>query len=227
MKCLLCAGARRIARGTCHIRSVLHLLQFPPRITVNVLLLGCSTLVMLLLALTEGDLNFDQVASEVDGGRDEGESPLVNLALELLDLSLMGQQPPVPQWLVVVEVPVGVGLNGEPYQGKGGVGDRDIAVGEAELAFPDGLHLCSHQCDTALQILDDLVVEVGLPILLQKLECVLVLFHLIFPGDAKPYEVSTCSSVDSSHRMLVNGGGGIEIAPPLHYHIRGEGEGRI
>lgn len=75
--------------------SVLQLLQLPPRITVDVLLFGICTLVVLLLSPTEGDLDLYQVALEVDGGGDEGEASFVNLALELLDLSLVGKEPSV------------------------------------------------------------------------------------------------------------------------------------
>ena len=65
---------------------VLHLLQLTPRIPVDVLLLGFSTFVVHLLATAKGDLYLYKVALQVDGGRDEGEAPFVNLTLELLYL---------------------------------------------------------------------------------------------------------------------------------------------
>ena len=197
------------------IPLVLQLLQLPPRITVDIFLLGIRTLVVLLLAPTEGDLHLHQVALEVDGGGDEGEAPLVDLALELLDLSLVGKQAPVSQRFVVVEVAMGVGLYGQSHQRQGVVAYGDVAVGEAELTLPDGLHLGAHQRYATLKVLHHFVVEVGLSILLQEFDLVLVLFHLVIPGDAKPYEVSAGSSIDSSHRMYVNGGGSVQVAPSL------------
>ena len=161
---------------------------------------------MHLLTSTQGYLDLYQITLEVDGGRDEGEAPLVNLTLELLDLCLMGKQLPVSQRLVVVEVPMGVGLDSEPYKGKGVVGDSDIAVREAELTLPDRLYLGAHQSYAALEVFHDLIVEIGLSILLQKFDLVFILFHLVFPGNAKPYKVAAGSSIDSSHRMLVYGG---------------------
>jgi len=206
---------------------VLQLLQFPPCISIDIFLLGICTLVMLLLTPTEGDLYLYQVAPQIDGSRDEGEAPLVDFTLELLYLSLMGKQPSVSQRLVVVEVPMGVGLDGQSYQGQGLVSDSDVAVGEAELAIPYGLYLGTHQGNATLQVFYDLIVEVGLPIFLQKLEFVLVLFHLVFPGNAKPYEVAAGSSIDNSHCMFVYGGGSVEIASPLHSDIREEVEALI
>ena len=75
--------------------QVLHLLQLSPHIPVHILFLGGSSLIMHLLTPTEGDLDLYQVALEVDGGGDEGEASFVNLALELLDLSLVGKEPSV------------------------------------------------------------------------------------------------------------------------------------
>lgn len=67
---------------------------------------------------------------------------------------------------MVVEVAMGVGLNGQSYQRQGVVCYRDVAVREAELALSDGLHLGAHQGYATLKVLHHFVVEIGLSILL-------------------------------------------------------------
>ena len=98
----------------------------------------------------------------------------------------MGKKPSVAQGVMVVEVPMGVGLDGEPDKCQGIIGYRHVAVRKAEFALPDGLYFSAYQCDTALQVFDYLVIEVGFSILLQKFYLVLILFHLVYPGYAKP-----------------------------------------
>lgn len=107
---------------------VLHLFDLSSHVNVHILLPGGGTLVVHLLSSTEGYLDLDQVALEVDGGRYKGKALFVDLPLELLDLLLMGKQPSVSHRVMVVEVSMGVGLDGKTYQRQGVIADCHVAV---------------------------------------------------------------------------------------------------
>ena len=104
--------------------SVLQLLYFPAHVPVQITLLGCCTLVMQLLATAQGDLYLDQVATQVDGGRDQRKAFLDYLAPESLDLTLVGEQSPVSIGVMVMDVPMCIRLYGKAYQSQRSVGDR-------------------------------------------------------------------------------------------------------
>ncbi|MPM20731.1 hypothetical protein SDC9_67167 [bioreactor metagenome] len=48
----------------------------------------------------------------------------------------MGQKSSVSCWLMVIDVSMGVGLDGQPNQGKGVIGNGDITVSKTELSIP-------------------------------------------------------------------------------------------
>jgi len=115
--------------------SVLQLLYFPAHVPVQITLLGCCTLVMQLLATAQGDLHLDQVSAQIDGSRNQRKAFLDNLAPQPLDLTLVGEQSPVPVGVVIVNVSMRIGLDGKTYQSQSSIGDRHIAVGKTEPTF--------------------------------------------------------------------------------------------
>lgn len=156
---------------------------------------------MQLFATAQGDLYLDQVATQVDGGRDQRKAFLDYLALESLDLTLVGEQSPVSIGVMVMDVPMCIRLYGKAYQSQRSVGDRHVAVGKTETAFTQRFHFSTDQSDTAFQIFQDLIIEVRLLILLKQLERILILFHLLIPGNPETDKVPACIRIDNSNSI--------------------------
>jgi len=154
---------------------------------------------MQLFTTAQGYLHFHQVASKIDGSRDEGKAFFYYLALEPLDLTLVGKQSSVPVRVMVMDVPMCVGLYGKAYQSQRPVGDCYITIGKTKTAFTQRFHFSTHQSNAAFQIFYDFIIEVGLLVLLKRLECVLIVFHLFIPGNTETDEVSACIGIDNSN----------------------------
>src|ERR1700733_6546352 len=93
------------------------LLGFP----VNRPLPRCFTVVIDLFALRQGGLAFDQIFLQINSGRNESESLLLNSAREFVQFLPMKQKTAVAQWLMVRIASCRIGT--------------DVAVDEIRLAL--------------------------------------------------------------------------------------------
>lgn len=203
----------------------MQLFQFTPYIAIEIAFLGSLTLVMELLSSTEGDLDLHQIAPEIDRGGDEGEALLLHLAPQAFDFLLMGQEAAGALYLVVMNVAVRIRLDVQRHERQRVPLDGHIGVGEAEAPLAYALHLGTDECDAALKVFDDLVVEVRLFVLLQQLVVRFVVFHLFIPGDAYADLVAAGLGRHRPDTLGGNGGAVAEITAPLHDGRRCEGEG--
>ena len=95
---------------------------------------GTTLIVMGLLALCEGDLDFGKAVFEEYLGRDAGAGRPFEVAVELIDLAPIKKQLPIPKMVDVIHRPVFVG--GDMHIGDVGFAVADIDVGIGKRGVP-------------------------------------------------------------------------------------------
>src|SRR6266446_10529086 len=98
-------------------------------------------LIMLLLSARQRQLALDPSALEIDLGRNQRQSLLPGLALQLLDLAPMQQQLPVSHWSVIGPVPMRVLADVRVQQPSLVSLNRRVALLELHLAVLGRLDL--------------------------------------------------------------------------------------
>src|SRR5271157_1199532 len=109
------------------------------------------TLVPLLLALGEGEFDFDSSVFEIHAGGDQGESLLLGLANEFANFFFVNQKFAGAQGGMVGGVAVVIGPNMAVEEPEFAVLDEAVGVLEIGLAAADGFDLGSGQRDPGLE----------------------------------------------------------------------------
>ena len=117
-----------------------------------------------LLALGERDLDLGAPVLEVQGGRDDGEALLVDLALDLLDLVAVEQQLALASRGVVGPGALGVLRDVHAVQPRLVPLDVDEPVDERRASFPQRLHLRADEHQPRLVGVIEVEVVAGAPV---------------------------------------------------------------
>jgi len=136
----------------------------------------------------------------------------------------MGKKTTITIWFMVVDIAMGVWLYGKTNQGQSLFIDCHIAVRKAETPIPYGFHLCTCKRYTTLEIFNNLIVEVGLFILLEKFEFVSILFHLFIPSNTESNLVPTSITFNNTDRVFGDCLGIIQVTATFHNWLHLERE---
>jgi flagellin len=115
-------------------------------------------LVVVLLALSEADLDLDSPVLQIDLQRHGRESLLVHLGRDPQGLILVDEQLTAPPWLVIVPIGEGVFMDVHIHEEELALVDVHVPIRERDPALPQRLHLGSDQNDARLPGLLDGVV---------------------------------------------------------------------
>ena len=139
-------------------------------LALRVALRGCLALVVVLLALAHAQLDLHARVLEIDRERDEGVAVLLDERMELVDLTLVQQQPLGAVGVVVEDVALVVGRDVHGVDHGLAVFHNAVAVLEVERSRADGLDLRPLQLDTGLETVLHKVVVIGLAVLRRDLD---------------------------------------------------------
>ena len=173
----------------------------------------------------EGDLHLHEIAFEIDLGGNEGEPFFLDLALQTLDFLLVDEKAAVAFGDMVEDRALVVGLDGEADEPHLAVLDAHVGIGEGEASCPERFDFGSLQGHAGLEVLYDLVVEVGFLVRLEGLYLRLLLFHHYnsiiksVPDDPESHVRAAEVPCSGSYGISVDRAGCIHIGSALDDHI--------
>ena len=139
-------------------------------LALRVALRGCLALVVVLLALAHAQLDLHARVLEIDREWDEGVAVLLDERVELVDLTLVQQQPLGAVGIVVEDVALVVGRDVHGVDHGLAVFHDAVAVLEVERSGADGLDLRPAKLDTGLETVLHKVIVIGLAVLRRDLD---------------------------------------------------------
>lgn len=136
-------------------------LNFTPRLTLSDRL----SLVILLLATSQSEVDLRQTSSDGESQRHQGISPLLQLAPQVIEFVLVDKQLAWPCGIVLVlSTRPGIGTDVHPDEPKLAIFDTGVGIPKIHSPRPNRLNLRPRELDTSLQLLLDEVVVIRFPV---------------------------------------------------------------